>query len=251
MRYVTPILSPLTPKLSYRIPEIELSLAGVENQAGQSAYVAMGLDYNIFNADGSVHTSGNVYDIRVDAIKDLPGAGSPLGFRYDWSDDLQALLADTGLEFQVNTFENVLGDFDVESITLAIIDGRAQFPDLQPEQTIRFDRFAVARLSVPGVNAEYGGQARIGDPFSLNFDDGFLLEFVEGGDPLTPISEPSTLWLACSGLVSILALRRRRSRHGIADRRDNRPLSLIGKVRKSRGFTHSPGHPHSPCASGS
>lgn len=203
--------------IEYGIPEIEVSLAGTEFQTGnagqggmdgdlQGASVLARLDYEIVNPDGTVSTAGNIYNFSAQIQKRTPTIpGDPFGFSFDTSDDLAAIISvftTNGVDVLPFVRENFFGEFDIATLKIPAFEGFGALPTVLVDQTLSFNFFAQARLVVPPVASENGGQARIGDPFSLAPSGGFALRFVND-PPVASIPQPATLLLFTVGLVGL------------------------------------------------
>ncbi|MEM8751367.1 MAG: hypothetical protein AAGF90_00185 [Pseudomonadota bacterium] len=229
--------SPMNLNVDYEVPEIELALIGTEFQEGprlslatfdsiltgvdsdilQLAYANARLNFEITNADGDTVTTGNLYDFAALLSKNSRVIGDPFGFSPEASTDLQALVAD-GVSEEFSISENAFGAFDIARLAYGPIEGRAGLPAIPAGGSVELDLLLEAIVWAPsGQAVENGGEARIGDPFTLSPNSSaFSVSLADETVAPAPVPVPPSLALAIGSLLSFAALGRFARRRELA-----------------------------------
>ena len=201
-------------QLELDVEPIQLSLTAIPFDISDTAHVAIvqaTIDVDVFDDTGLKLRSETPLDIFLELRQDeravpLGGDMLPLGMVLNFSEDVQSFIAGGATEMTISQFPTAVG-FDVVSVFLDSFKASVFLPALAPLENAKITYSAGASLFTLEPGIEFGGQARIGDPFSTDLGLGLRTRFFVDEELAVAVPISATFWLVLGGIGAVASKR--------------------------------------------
>jgi hypothetical protein len=198
---------------------MEISIEGLGPLYGRSQFAQsqVVLSFTVNDPLGALVDMGTVYDFRFKSEKIEPSVVARDGVKFSCSDDLVEVFDAYRKENDVEMFSQEtlpIGRGGVHQVIVSPFTHTVTTPEIEPGYELILDLRAVAHASAfnPGA-AEFGGQARVGDPFAIDSTPVLRsLTAVPAQVHPSPaaVPPPATIWFLAAALAAPLGFGRRR-----------------------------------------